>query len=128
MNDKKEVITEIQRQIKFVEQVGSNLRMLCHSMEKEENQPEVKPTETLVEMNDRDEVDTLVELSEPEVKPPMDRREFALKMAHILAKADFSQQVLTPVLNKEGFATMYDVTPDKFQTIIDTMERKYHEN
>jgi hypothetical protein len=37
------------------------------------------------------------------------------------AKADFSQQVLTPVLNKEGFATMYDVTPDKFQTIIDTM-------
>jgi hypothetical protein len=33
MNDKKEVITEIQRQIKFVEQVGSNLRMLCHAME-----------------------------------------------------------------------------------------------
>jgi hypothetical protein len=26
MNDKKEVIAEIQRQIKFVEQVGSNLR------------------------------------------------------------------------------------------------------
>ena len=128
MNDKKEVIIEIQRQIKFVEQVGSNLRMLCHAMEKEENQPEVKPTETLVEQNDRDEVDTLVELSEPEVEPLMNRREFALKMAHILAKADFCQQVLTPVLNKEGFATMYDVTPDKFQTIIDTMERKYHEN
>jgi hypothetical protein len=48
-------------------------------------------------------LDTLVELSEPEVEIPMDRREFALKMAHILAKADFSQQVLTPVLNKEGF-------------------------
>jgi predicted HTH transcriptional regulator len=128
MNDKKEVIAEIQRQIKFVEQVGSNLRMLCHAMEKEENQPETKPTETLVEMNDRDEVDTLVELSEPEVEPQIDRRGFALKMAHILAKDDFSQQVLTPVLNKEGFATMYDVTPDKFQTIIDTMERKYHEN
>jgi predicted HTH transcriptional regulator len=64
MNDKKEVITEIQRQIKFVEQVGSNLRMLCHAMEKEENQPEPKQTETLVEMNDRDEVDTLVELSD----------------------------------------------------------------
>jgi predicted HTH transcriptional regulator len=63
MNDKKEVIAEIQRQIKFVEQVGSNLRMLCHAMEKEENQPEVKPTETLVELNDRDEVDTLVEVS-----------------------------------------------------------------
>jgi hypothetical protein len=27
-------------------------------MEKEENQPETKPTETLVEQNDRDEVDT----------------------------------------------------------------------
>jgi hypothetical protein len=38
-----------------------------------ENQPEVKPTETLVEMNDRDEVVTLVEVSEPEVevKPQM---------------------------------------------------------
>jgi hypothetical protein len=45
-------------------------------------------------------------------------------MAHILAKDDFSQQVLTPILNKEGFATMFDVTPDKFQTIIDNMESK----
>jgi hypothetical protein len=33
-------------------------------------------------------------------------------------------QVLTPVLNKEGFATLHDVTPDKFQTIIDNMESK----
>jgi hypothetical protein len=31
---------------------------------------------------------------------------------------------LTPILNKEGFATMFDVTPDKFQTIIDNMESK----
>jgi predicted HTH transcriptional regulator len=128
MNDKKEVIAEIQRQIKFVEQVGSNLRMLCHAMEKEENQPEVKPTETLVELNDRDEVDTLVEVSEPEVevKPQMLRTEFAVKMADVLGRVRGSE--LTTVLNKEGFATMYDVTPDKFQTIIDNMERKYHEN
>ena len=128
MNDKKEVIVEIQRQIKFVEQVGSNLRMLCHAMEKEENQPEVKPTETLVELNDRDEVDTLVEVSEPEVevKPQMLRTEFAVKMADVLGRVRGSE--LTTVLNKEGFATMYDVTPDKFQTIIDNMERKYHEN
>jgi predicted HTH transcriptional regulator len=130
MNDKKEVIAEIQRQIKFVEQVGSNLRMLCHAMEKEENQPEVKPTETLVEQNDRDEVDTLVELSEPkvEVKPRMLRTEFAVKMSNILANQVFSQHDLTTVLNKEGFATMFDVTPDKFQTILDNMERKHHEN
>jgi hypothetical protein len=97
-------------------------------MEKEENQPEVKPTETLVELNDRDEVDTLVEVSEPEVevKPQMLRTEFAVKMADVLGRVRGSE--LTTVLNKEGFATMYDVTPDKFQTIIDNMERKYHEN
>jgi predicted HTH transcriptional regulator len=124
MNDKKEVIAEIQRQIKFVEQVGSNLRMLCCAMEKEENQPEVKPTEPLVEVNDRDEVDTLVELSEPEVevKPQMLRTEFAVKMAEVLARVRIND--LTTVLNKEGFASMYDVTPDKFQTIIDNMESK----
>jgi hypothetical protein len=57
-------------------------------MEKEENQSEVKPTETLVEMNDRDEVDTLVELSEPEpeveVKPQMLRTEFGLSLTVLI--------------------------------------------
>jgi hypothetical protein len=54
------------------------------------------------------------------------RTEFAVKMADVLGRVRGSE--LTTVLNKEGFATMYDVTPDKFQTIIDNMERKYHEN
>jgi hypothetical protein len=61
-----------------------------------------------VELNDRDEVDTLVEVSEPEVevKPQMDRTEFAVKMSNILANQVFSQHDLTTVLNKEGFAAI----------------------
>jgi hypothetical protein len=60
-----------------------------------------------------------LELSEPEVevKPQMLRTEFAVKMSNILASQVFSQHDLTTVLNKEGFATMFDVTPDKFQSI-----------
>jgi hypothetical protein len=45
------------------------------------------------------------------------RTEFAVKMAEVLARVRIND--LTTVLNKEGFASMYDVTPDKFQTIID---------
>jgi hypothetical protein len=55
-------------------------------------------------------------------KPQMLRTEFAVKMADVLGRVRGSE--LTTVLNKEGFATMYDVTPDKFQTIIDNMESK----
>jgi hypothetical protein len=61
-----------------------------------------------------------------EVKPQMLRTEFAVKMAEVLARVRIND--LTTVLNKEGFASMYDVTPDKFQTILDNMERKHHEN
>jgi hypothetical protein len=39
-----------------------------------------------------------------EVKPQMDRTEFAVKMSNILANQVFSQHDLTTVLNKEGFA------------------------
>jgi hypothetical protein len=45
-------------------------------------------------------------------------------MSNILANRVFSQHDLTTVLNKEGFATTFDVTPDKFQTILDNMEGK----
>jgi hypothetical protein len=67
-------------------------------MEKEENQPEVKPTETLVEMNDRDEVDTLVELSEPEVEPPMDRREFAPLLFQFVSICLYASSKLTLII------------------------------
>jgi hypothetical protein len=43
-------------------------------------------------------------------------------MADVLARVRVND--LTTILNKEGFATMFDVTPDKFQTIIDNMESK----
>jgi hypothetical protein len=117
-----ELVGEIHRQIKLIEQVGSNLRMLCLVIENKvsnegQNNTIDPPTETETVM------ETVMEImnpTEPLVLQVIPREDFV--MAVVLEQVE--QSILTGILNQNGFASVYDVTPDKFQTVIDTIRRE----
>ena len=115
-----ELVGEIHRQIKLIEQVGNNLRMMCLVIENKisnEGQnniiepPTEPPTETVME---------IMNPTEPLVLQVIPREDFV--MAVVLEQVE--QSILTGILNQNGFASVYDVTPDKFQTVIDTIRRE----
>ena len=115
-----ELVNEIHRQIKLIEQVGSNLRMMCLVIENKisnegQNNTIDPPTETVMET-----VMEIMNPTEPLVLQVIPREDFV--MAVVLEQVE--QSILTGILNQNGFASVYDVTPDKFQTVIDTIRRE----
>ena len=115
-----ELVNEIHRQIKLIEQVGSNLRMMCLVIENKisnegQNNTIEPPTETVMET-----VMEIMNPTEPLVLQVIPREDFV--MAVVLEQVE--QSILTGILNRNGFASVYDVTPDKFQTVIDTIRRE----
>jgi hypothetical protein len=50
----------------------------------------------------------------------MNKGDFVMAVVH----EQVNQSILTGILNQNGFASVYDVTPDKFQTVIDTIRRE----
>jgi hypothetical protein len=107
-----ELVNEIHRQIKLIEQVGSNLRMMCLVIENKisnegENNIIEPPTETTAPVT-------------PWSDCGISRSDFVTGV--VLEQVE--QSILTGILNQNGFASIHDVTPDKFQTVIDTIRRE----
>jgi hypothetical protein len=111
-----ELVGEIHRQIKLIEQVGSNLRMMCLVIE---NKKSNEGQNNIIEPPTEPPTETTAPVT-PWSDCGISRSDFVTGV--VLEQVE--QSTLTRVLNQNGFASVHDVTPDKFQTVIDTIRRE----